>query len=406
MKREKLLIFTAVLAVVFGGCAISDKKADSRKQQEEQEAEAIKARKNLLEKWMESETENEESSSTEITSDAKEESSSTEITSDAKEELTSTEITSDEEVSDTQSTEASTEETSEYTFHENRLFGDYKSGNEKLLDMFMNNEIECYPSYDSTEGSFLFSDIPTDPNEPLDYYYVEGRADIDNDGENELLLGGTYGGKFIDASNDKVFVMTEGEGTAGELDYCFYEGKAYVLHEDVSHGGRLVYIFSEYDSTGKELDSFSLEAWSESSEYDSDETAEYSFKEQTINCDEFNRIRNEIEKKDRTYIGAYDSADYNDLEIGRNGDKFIVQIGIYRLTSLSNGGGELTDKGIDFTATDAAGNPISGTITFEGDQATVTFTDSTWDYLPNGTNFTFDKQSYIPAFFVGEDMFR
>ncbi len=153
MKREKLLIFTAVLAVAFGGCAISDKKADSRKQQEEQEAEAIKARKNLLEKWMESETENEESSSTEITSD--------------------------EEVSDTQSTEASTEETSEYTFHENRLFGDYKSGNEKLLDMFMNNEIECYPSYDSTEGSFLFSDIPTDPNEPLDYYYVEGRADID-----------------------------------------------------------------------------------------------------------------------------------------------------------------------------------------------------------------------------------
>ena len=57
MKKERILIFASVLAVAFGGCAISDKKADSRKQQEEQEAEAIKARKNLLESWAAAEAE-------------------------------------------------------------------------------------------------------------------------------------------------------------------------------------------------------------------------------------------------------------------------------------------------------------------------------------------------------------
>lgn len=54
-----------------------------------------------------------------------------------------------------------------------------------------------------------------------------------------------------------------------------------------------------------------------------------------------------------------------------------MQIGIYRLTSLEDGVGELTADGLLFTATDAAGNPISGIITADGKTATVTFTDST-----------------------------
>lgn len=66
------------------------------------------------------------------------------------------------------------------------------------------------------------------------------------------------------------------------------------------------------------------------------------------------------------------------FEIAKGNDgKYIVQIGIYRLTSLEDGVGELTADGLLFTATDAAGNPISDIITADGKTATVTFTDFT-----------------------------
>ena len=99
---------------------------------------------------------------------------------------------------------------------------------------------------------------------------------------------------------------------------------------------------------------------------------------------------------DTIYIGEYLDSDVNEpnLEIARgDDDKYIVQIGIYRLTSLSDGIGELTADGMNFTATDAAGNPIRGIITADGQAATVTFTDSTWDYLQNGSAFQYTKSS-------------
>lgn len=99
------------------------------------------------------------------------------------------------------------------------------------------------------------------------------------------------------------------------------------------------------------------------------------------------------------YIGEYLDYDCNEpnLEIAKGTDgKYIVQIGIFRLTTLDDGVGELTPDGLPFTATDAAGNPISGIITVENEIATVTFTDSTWDLLENGSIFKYSKSSDIP----------
>ncbi len=101
---------------------------------------------------------------------------------------------------------------------------------------------------------------------------------------------------------------------------------------------------------------------------------------------------------DSVYIGEYLDYDCNEpnLEIARGEDgKYIVQIGIFRLTTLDDGVGELTPEGMVFTATDAAGNPISGIITVEEQIATVTFTDSTWDLLENGTSYTYSKSSDV-----------
>lgn len=98
------------------------------------------------------------------------------------------------------------------------------------------------------------------------------------------------------------------------------------------------------------------------------------------------------------YIGEYLDFDVREpnLEIaeGDNG-QYIVQIGIYRLTTLE-GVGELTEDGMRFTATDAAGNPIVGVITVEDQTATVTFTDSTWEYLPDGSVYQYTKSSETP----------
>lgn len=101
---------------------------------------------------------------------------------------------------------------------------------------------------------------------------------------------------------------------------------------------------------------------------------------------------------DTLYIGEYldENKDPN-LEIakGQNGE-YIVQIGIFRLASMGDGVGELTEEGMHFTATDMAGNPISGIITIKGEIATVTFTDSTWELIENGTSYEYTKSSDEP----------
>ena len=94
------------------------------------------------------------------------------------------------------------------------------------------------------------------------------------------------------------------------------------------------------------------------------------------------------------YVGEYMDGELPEpgLTIGLGEDgQYSVQISIYRLTAILDGVGQDTGDGIFFTGTDAAGNPISGTVTLDGRTATLTFTDSTWGYLPNGTSFQFIK---------------
>ena len=102
---------------------------------------------------------------------------------------------------------------------------------------------------------------------------------------------------------------------------------------------------------------------------------------------------------DTIYIGEYlDSvANSTNLKIakGDNGT-YLIQIGIFRLTFIDDCIGELTEEGMNFTGTDAAGNPISGIITVENQTATVTFTNSTWDYLKSGSSFEYIKSSDVP----------
>jgi len=95
------------------------------------------------------------------------------------------------------------------------------------------------------------------------------------------------------------------------------------------------------------------------------------------------------------YEGTYLDTDNDEpnlyITYRRSDGRYDINIGIFRLTTLDDALGTLAGNHLDFTATDAAGNPIGGLITLHGDTAEVAFTRSTWPLLENGTKFVYIK---------------
>ncbi len=105
-------------------------------------------------------------------------------------------------------------------------------------------------------------------------------------------------------------------------------------------------------------------------------------------------------------IGTYtDLNDGSTLTIdNRTNSEPQVNISLFRLTDIEGGIAKISDGTLTFTATDAAGKPIGGRITFDGDTAHLTFTESSWEYLPEGTSYSFvrgAKVDYEPANPIG-----
>lgn len=96
-----------------------------------------------------------------------------------------------------------------------------------------------------------------------------------------------------------------------------------------------------------------------------------------------------------SFTGSYtDSNDGSTLLISPHQDgRYKIDISLFRLTDITDGIGEAMDNSLKFKATDAAGNPIHGNITLQDSTATVTFTESSWSYLPDGTSFHFSRDS-------------
>lgn len=69
-----------------------------------------------------------------------------------------------------------------------------------------------------------------------------------------------------------------------------------------------------------------------------------------------------------------------------------AELTLVRLISIADFIGKYENSILTMTGTDAAGNPITAEITFSNGQAILTFTDSTWGYLENGTQYVFDKE--------------
>lgn len=95
-----------------------------------------------------------------------------------------------------------------------------------------------------------------------------------------------------------------------------------------------------------------------------------------------------------SFAGDYVDVDDGETELKITADgsgAFSVYISIFRLTVLEDGIGIPDGEGLAFTATDASGNPITGIIRRDGDKLVLTFTDSSWELIENGTTFTFAR---------------
>ncbi len=96
------------------------------------------------------------------------------------------------------------------------------------------------------------------------------------------------------------------------------------------------------------------------------------------------------------YEGNYISNDESTLSITATSGSYKIVIEITNLTLIDDGIGTLDIERdiMSFVATDASGNPIGGELQWnDSDDVVLKFTNSTWDYLPNGTELSFKRNN-------------
>ena len=111
---------------------------------------------------------------------------------------------------------------------------------EELLDLFINGSISAISSEDSTSALYI-----TDLD--MDSYSIGERVDLDNDGENELIICGAYGGIYLDARDNKVYEFAVGEGDALVLSYVVYNGSTWIMHSNRMNTGYEAYHMEKFE---------------------------------------------------------------------------------------------------------------------------------------------------------------
>lgn len=211
------------------------------------------------------------------------------------------------DVEETDIGEKNTEESddrdfSEVSVDEDTAVVEYDS--EELLDAFLAGEIPAICD-DEDESVILFDQLPHDPDD-WECCSAGERIDLDNDGENEQIVTGPYGGMYLDARDGKVYVLASGQGTAGVLSYTVYDNATWIVHRDTSHMGRQIYWLTKYDGEGNIVDEFELgaEYW-DSVDDKYDENSDFTYRDQKISMSEYEELKDEILGDDTDVWRAY-----------------------------------------------------------------------------------------------------
>ncbi|MBD5472569.1 MAG: hypothetical protein HDR20_06640 [Lachnospiraceae bacterium] len=116
---------------------------------------------------------------------------------------------------------------------------------DELLDLFINGSINAVDSTDLT-STFNIADLNMDSEEG-DAYSIGEKIDLDNDGENELIICGPYGGIYLDARDNKVYEFAVADGTALILSYTYYNGAVWIMYSNRSSAGFEFYHLEKFE---------------------------------------------------------------------------------------------------------------------------------------------------------------
>ena len=116
---------------------------------------------------------------------------------------------------------------------------------EELLDSFTNGSISAVDSTDLT-STFYITELNMD-SEEWDSYSIGEKVDLDNDGEDELIINGPYGGIYLDARDNKVYEFAAGEGTALTLSYVVYNGAIWIMYSNNMNSGYEAYHMERFE---------------------------------------------------------------------------------------------------------------------------------------------------------------
>lgn len=116
---------------------------------------------------------------------------------------------------------------------------------DELFDLFINGSISAIDSTDST-SSFHISDFNMN-SEEWDSYSIGEKIDLDNDGENELIICGPYGGIYLDARDNKVYEFARGDGSSNTLSYTYYNGEIWIMYSNCMNAGYEAYHMVKFE---------------------------------------------------------------------------------------------------------------------------------------------------------------
>ena len=163
----------------------------------------------------------------------------------------------------------------------------------QLLNAFINGEVAAEGDFEG-KNSFMIYDLLENDEEWLKYR-VGDWIDADNDGEDELIMDGPYGGMILDARNGKVVILAQGEGSAGVLKIAVDVGGFWIAHCDTSHAGREIYCLDLYNGDGNIVDSEVLSAEYYDNPNDQyDENSTFTYDNKLISMRDFEDIRWEL----------------------------------------------------------------------------------------------------------------
>lgn len=200
----------------------------------------------------------------------------------------------------------------------------------------------------------------------------------------------------------KVIQQLEGHSTLPDDEACFSQVEA-VAFTDVNGDGiddiLVLCLYNDTEESGRPGDTHMAAYYlgnaddSFACEYDLCRTANL-WLEEEYSIASLKRYAAKYYAPSDGIAGVYVyEGDGSTLSLSLNTDgTYAAELSLFRLTLIDDFAGKYENDVLTVTGTDAAGNPITAEITFADKQAAVTFTDSTWEYLGNGTQFVFSRE--------------